>query len=123
MKQKYLNAHGNGEVDYDSANDILFFRIRKRMYAQSIDFEDIVVDIDKEGFITGVQVFNATRMLHMPKTALQRIKNWELHTKSEGKVITIHLTFETIKNKVIENIVRESASPLEDAEAVCVIEA
>jgi uncharacterized protein YuzE len=55
MTKPYLNAKGKGEADYDYANDILFFKIKDREYSHSIELEDIVLDIDVSGIITGIQ--------------------------------------------------------------------
>ena len=52
MEIKHLDAKGNGEVDYDYAHDIILFKVKDREYSKSVEFEDLVLDIDKEGFIT-----------------------------------------------------------------------
>lgn len=123
MEIKHLDARGNGEVDYDYIHDILFFKIKDRDYSKSVEFEDIVLDIDKEGFITGIQIFNASNMFKVEKEPLKEIKKWAFEIKVEDNVIFVQLTFEIIKrNKIIErvqNIVRKSPSLLRNSE-VCV---
>jgi len=130
MEQQTESKHleDKGESDYDYKNDILFFKIRNREYVKSIDFEDFVVDVDKEGFITGIQIFDASKIFRLDKTYLREVRGWKFNAKVENNIITIQLMFEVIKrNKVIiergENLVRESTSPLVDSEVLCRIEA
>lgn len=125
---KHLDGKGKGEMDYDYKNDILVFKIKDREYKKSIDFEDIILDLDKEGFITGVQIFDASKLFKMNKAALKNIKKWEFNTKVEDKNIIVQLTFEALqRNKVLvkgtENIRREAQSPLAPREALCTINA
>mgnify|MGYP001610711972 CR=1 FL=1 len=126
MELKHLNAQGKGELDYDYLNDILFFKIKEREYKKSIELEDITLDIDTEGFITGIQLFAASKIFNLEKELLRNIKNWEFNIKVERKVIFVNLTFETIKrNKIIErgqNLIRESSSFLTDSEVSCKME-
>ncbi len=128
MEPKHLDARGKGEVDYDYKNDILFFKVKDREYAKSLEFEEIVLDIDKEGFITGIQLFGASELFRIDKETLRNVRGWEFHIKAESNVITLQLRFEMIKrNKVIveqgQNMVREATSPLADSEVLCKIEA
>jgi len=128
MEPKHLDARGKGEVDYDYKNDILFFKVKDREYTRSLEFEDIVLDVDKEGFITGIQLFDASRLFRADKDALMKVRRWEFNTKVEENVITLQLRFEMVKrNKVIveqgQNLVREATSPLNDSEVLCKIEA
>jgi len=76
MTKPYLNAKGKGEADYDYANDILFFKIKDREYSHSIELEDIVLDIDVSGIITGIQIFAASNMFQIEKEALQNNKKF-----------------------------------------------
>ena len=126
MELKHLNAKGNGESDYDYINDILFFKIKDRGYHKSIEFEDIVLDIDKEGFITGIQIFDASEVFKLSKEALREIKKWAFEIKIENNTINIHLIFKVnSRNKIIErgqSIIRKSPSLLKDSEISVEIE-
>ena len=117
-----------GKEDYDYKHDILFFKVKEREYHKSLEFEDIVLDIDKKGSITGMQIFDASKLFKMDKNSLRQVKEWELHTKVKNNVITVQLMFEVAtRNKVIiergQNLIRESASPIKDSEIVCRVEA
>ncbi|MBI2652197.1 DUF2283 domain-containing protein, partial [Candidatus Woesearchaeota archaeon] len=76
MVQKKLE--GKGEVDYDYENDILFFKLKGRQYDKSIELLDnLVVDVDKEGFLVGIQMFDASEYLNIDKKSLLKIPNWQ----------------------------------------------
>ena len=123
METKHLDAKGKGEMDYDYSNDILFFKVKEREYDRSIELEDVVLDIDKEGYITGIQIFGASKMFNVEKDTLRNVQKWEFKVKTEGKVISVQLMFEMLRrNKVVErgqNLVREASSLLTDSEVMC----
>ncbi len=123
MEPKYLDAQGKGEMDYDYVNDILSFKVREREYDHSIELEDVVLDVDKEGYITGVQIFGASTMFDIDKDTLRNVHKWEFKVKTEGKVISMQLMFEMVRrNQIVErgqNLVRESSSSFTDSEVMC----
>ncbi len=110
-------------MDYDHANDILFFKVKEREYDHSIELEDVVLDVDKEGYITGIQIFGASKMFNADKDVLRNVQRWEFKVKTEGKVISIQLTFEMVRrNQIVErgqNLIRESSSLLTESEVMC----
>jgi len=123
MKTKHLNAKGNGEMNYDYSNDILFFKVKDRIYDRSIELEDIVLDIDNEGYITGIQIFGASKMFSVDKNTLRNVQKWEFKVRIEGRIISVQLMFEMLRrNKLVErgqNLIRESSSILTDSEVMC----
>lgn len=76
IKEKHLEAEG--EMDYDYANDILFFKVKNREYDFSIEFQNMVIDVDKEQFIVGIQLFDASDFLKINKANLRKITKWQL---------------------------------------------
>ncbi|MBI2147797.1 DUF2283 domain-containing protein [Candidatus Woesearchaeota archaeon] len=127
MAIRHLNAHGKGEYTYDYNNDILLFKIKGREYATSLEFDNLVLDIDKEGFITGLQVFDASAVFRLSKLALNNIKEFEFKTTIENKVITVQLRFTPIlRNKKLirqgQDFVREAVDAgIKDSEVVCTV--
>ncbi len=124
MTTKHLEA--KGEVDYDYKEDTLFFKIKNREYAKSIDFEDMVLDVDKEGFITGIQIFDVSKLFKLQKEALRNVKYTQFNTKVKKNVITVQFMFNCVlRNKQIvergENMIRESPSPLLEREVECIV--
>lgn len=121
MKPKALK--GKGEVDYDYKQDILFFKIAEREYQKSLEFDNIVVDADKEGFIVGMQIFEASKFFNIPKAMLIKIPHWQFQTQVHENIIEIRLTFKTARNKVLSmNKIPISTDsnfqPLQDAEVL-----
>jgi len=78
MKQANRHLTGEGEMDYDYINDILFFKVKNREYDRSLEFENLVIDIDSENFIIGIQIFDASKFLRMDKSALRAVPKWTL---------------------------------------------
>ena len=100
-----------GEVDYDYKHDILFFKTKNREYVKSIEMDNIILDIDSEGLIVGIQMFEASKFLRMDKISLREIPKWEFSTKADkikegNKELTkieIRLVFNVkIRNKLVE---------------------
>lgn len=127
MESRHLDARGKGEYTYDFRNDILLFKIKDRDYAMSIEFENLIVDIDKEGYITGLRIFDASQVFKLSKLALNNVKRFEFNTKVEDKIITIQLRFTSIlRNKPVikhgQDIVREASdSHIKNSEVLCTI--
>ncbi|MDP4012474.1 MAG: DUF2283 domain-containing protein [Candidatus Nanoarchaeia archaeon] len=122
--KKHLDAKEKGQVDYDYKNDILFFKIKNREYKTSLDFGDFIIDIDNEGFATGIQVIDASKIFKRPKEDLRSVKDWQFSTKIENNIISIQLAFAiTKRNKIIiqQNFEREAKSRLADSEVECTI--
>jgi uncharacterized protein YuzE len=104
MTDRQLNAKGRGEYTYDYAHDVLLFKIKDRTYRESIEFNNITIDIDAEGFITGIQIFDASTALRIPKYALQHIVNFEFNSRAENGTITVQVHFNSVlRNKMIMN--------------------
>ncbi|MBR9675706.1 DUF2283 domain-containing protein [Candidatus Woesearchaeota archaeon] len=100
-----------GEVDYDYKNDILFFKTKNMDYDKSIEMDNIILDIDSEGLIVGIQIFEASKFLRMNKLSLREILHWEFGTKvdkikegvKELTKIEIRLTFKVkVRNQLVE---------------------
>ena len=100
---RYLNGRGKGESDYDYKQDILFFKTRDREYFKSLEMNNLVLDVDAEGFITGIQILGASNFLQVKPTILRDLKNFEFNARNEHGKIEIRLTFQMqIRNKIIE---------------------
>lgn len=112
-----------GESDYDYKNDVLFFKASEKDYARSIELNNIVIDIDKRGSIVGVQIFEASQFLEVPKESLLRIGNWEFKASITDGTVEIRLLFSVeVRNKMIEKnpiIVQSISEELPDSNVVC----
>lgn len=136
MTHNQLNAKGNGEFKYDLKHDVLFFKIKEREYQKSLNFDDIVIDLDKQNFITGIQIFEASKLFTLDKYSLSRIRAWEFSAKAETKkenaevktVITISILFETKRRNAVivergQNLVRETPTAVPNKEVLCTVPA
>ena len=100
MKPRHLEAEG--EMDYDYVNDILFFKVKNREYDFSIEFQNMVIDVDEEKFIVGIQIFEASKFLRMSKINLREIPRWRFNAKLEDNTIEIRLYYQIkLKNKIL----------------------
>lgn len=123
---KNLNAKGNGEWFYDYENDMLIFKIKDRYYKSSLDLDDInlTVDIDEEGFITGIRIFDASKVFNTTKKALSKIKSFEFNSKIEEETIVIQLKFSAdLKDETLQyghDFIKEGVQQLENnCKAMC----
>jgi len=97
---KHLNAKNKGEIIYDYENDILLFKTKDRDYLKSIEYDNFAVVIDTKGFITGIQIFDASKIFKLQKFALRNIKQFEFNAKFEDQVMNIQLRFAAVmRNK------------------------
>ncbi|MBM3234608.1 DUF2283 domain-containing protein [Candidatus Pacearchaeota archaeon] len=120
MKERTLEAEG--EMDYDYLNDILFFKVKEREYDFSFEFQNMVVDIDKEKFIVGIQIFSASKFLCINKINLRQIPKWQFKARISQGVIEIRLFYQIcVRNKIIEKtpiIIQENKSNLPSPQLV-----
>lgn len=127
MKGRHLKALGKGECIYDYVNDMLLFKIKNRDYLKSLDFDNLIVDIDKEGFITGLRIFDASEIFNIPKVALKNIKSFRFHARIEDKKVSIQLEFiPVLRNKPLikqgQNLVREAiGSQVSNSNVLCTV--
>ncbi len=126
-KEKIIrkSIQGKGEMDYDFKHDILFFKTKDRKYAKSIELLDnIVVDVDKEGFLVGIQIFDASEFLNLDKKELLSIPKWVFNANVyDGNKIDIRLTFQIkVRNKIVEKnpiIAQQINQKLPNSEMIC----
>ncbi len=120
MRAKELTKEG--EHDYDYLNDILFFKVKEREYSRSIELDDIVVDVDEEDFIVGIQIFNASELFNLPKHTLRNVRKWQFQAQVDSNRLEVKLAFQTImRNKIIEPrpmIIEQLKQPLPDSRVV-----
>lgn len=125
MSEKHLDAKGKGEQVYDYDNDVLVFKVKEREYAKSVDFDNFIIDIDTEGYIIGMRVFDASKIFKIDKFGLKNIKGFEFNSKIEDKVVSVELKFTyMLRNKQIaiqgQNFLREALnSKINDSEVLC----
>jgi len=121
MANRQLMA--SGECDYDFKYDVLFFKVKNREYLKSIEVGNIVLDIDSKKFLTGIQIFEASKFLGIGRLILREVSNWKFEGKIEGNKIEARLTFQVkVRNKIIEKnpiIIQPIKEKLPNSQLVC----
>lgn len=124
MKNKII-LNRKGEADYDYKNDILFFKVKDKEYAKSIELNNIIVDIDFKGLIIGIQIFEASSYLNTSKSDLLKISKWQLNVIINNQILEIRLIFNIeFRNKIIEKnpiITQSIEEVLPNSELNCAI--
>ncbi len=104
-KKRHLDGTGKGEFIYDYKYDTLMFKIKERDYKMSIELQNFVLDIDKERFITGIRIFDASKVFGINKYILKNIVQGEFKTSVDNNIITVTLKFVgKRRNKIIPMI-------------------
>ncbi len=82
-----------GKMDYDEENDLLFFSLTRSEYLHSLELHDIIVDLDKENKIMGIEMFNAAKLLNVsPNSIIDTIQCMINIIVHKGK-LQIHFFF------------------------------
>ena len=127
MENKAKNKHleGKGEFDYDYVHDVLFFKVKNRNYDRSIELDRLVVDVDEENFITGIQIFDASEFFGLSKELLRNVSNWHFEASIDENKLEVRLIFQTIyRNKIIEPrpiFIEELSESLPNSKVVCTV--
>lgn len=104
MMNKERTIEAEGEMDYDYVNDILLFKVKNREYEFSIEFQNMVVDVDNEQFIVGIQIFDASKFLKIDKEHLGKITKWKFKAKLQDNEFRIDLHYQVVvRNKTVNN--------------------
>ena len=121
MEDRKLNAPG--ECDYDYKYDILFFKVKDRQYSRSIEIGNIVLDLDSENFLTGVQIFEASKFFEIDKIKLREIPKWNFEAKIVDNRIEVRINFQyNVRNTIIEKnpiIIQPIEEKLPDSQLTC----
>ncbi|MBL7160701.1 MAG: DUF2283 domain-containing protein [Candidatus Aenigmarchaeota archaeon] len=126
---KRRELKGNGEFDYDFVHDILFFKVKNRVYEKSIEINNMIIDIDSDKFIAGIQIFDASEYFNIPKKFLSIATSWKFQATtdkiSESEIrVEIRLFFEIkIRNKIVQPnpiIVQNVETSLPDSRMISV---
>ena len=124
MKNK-LDLRKNGETSYDYSNDILFVKAKDKDYSESIELNNVVIDLDFEWGVIGIRFFDASEVFNISKNALKSIKELEFNINVEDNTVSMNLWFNySLPDKSIlshgQNLVREVVSTeLKNSEISC----
>ena len=82
-------------MSYDNEENILSLSKGKKVKA-SIDIGDFIIDIDHNGFITGIEILNASQNLNITEEQLQNLKEASMNItyKPNNVYILLVMKFE-----------------------------
>ena len=125
MTTKGRHLEAKGKMDYDYVNDILFFKLDNREYSYSLEFQNMVIDVDEEDFIVGIQIFDASTFLNISRANLRIIPKWQFKSKVDNGVVELRLFYQiSIRNKIIEKnpiIIQENTSEISSPQMVATV--
>ena len=119
-------AKSNTKIDYDKEEDILFLSKGRKVKA-SIDIGDFIIDVGMDGFITGIEILNASENLKLSEKQLVSLQEASMlvtykpnyvviylvmKLKEKEKDITIPLTVETTKLSLSSTSTLVTTSPV-----------
>jgi len=83
-------AKSTKEINYDKEEDILFFSMKRKVKA-SIDIGDFIIDIDNKGFVSGIEILNASENLNISQRKLENMQNALMNVTYKPKYVYISL--------------------------------
>ncbi|EHP88523.1 DUF2283 domain-containing protein [Methanotorris formicicus] len=106
MKKVKLNnkeIKGEAGLDYDAETDALYVYAKDIKYVESIDLDDIILDIGENGIIKGIEILDASKKFKLNKYDLKHIKKLIAEIEITPDVIKLKITISVLKrNKEIE---------------------
>jgi len=99
-KERHLDAPG--EVVYDYKYDTLTFKIKDRNYKTSIEVQNFVIDIDEENYVTGIRIFDASKVSGINRIVFKNIIQGEFKASIKDNVINVLFKFVgKMRNRII----------------------
>lgn len=90
-KNRHLDAKGKGEIVYDLKYDTLTFRTKNRDYSKSVEFLNFSADVDKEGYVTGITIEDASQVFGVDKRFMKEIAHAEFHAEVKKGIISVKI--------------------------------
>lgn len=94
-------AKNNTKIDYDDEDDILFIA-KARKVKSSVDIGDFIIDIDHKGFVSGIEILNASKHLSISSNKLKDIQKASMKVSYHPKqiYITLNISFENKEKEI-----------------------
>jgi len=83
-------AKSNTKIDYDKEEDILFLSKGRKVKA-SIDIGDFIIDVGMDGFITGIEILNASENLKLSEKQLVSLQEASMLVTYKPNYVVIYL--------------------------------
>lgn len=89
---------GNFSSDYDYRENILYIHSTEKKADHSVDLGEMAVDVDKDGRISGVEIFSASK-------TLSELTNRKITRQELKKISQVSLTSSPKKGTVLIRVV------------------
>ena len=86
-------AEVNTKMIYDDEEDILSLS-RGREVKASIDIGDFVIDVEHKGFITGIEILNASKNLNITEKQLKNLEQASMNVTYKPNHVYIFLVMQ-----------------------------
>jgi len=83
-------AKVNTKIVYEEEEDILFLSKPRKVKA-SIDIGEFIIDIDYKGFVTGIEILNASENLKISKEQLKELQKASMIVTYKPNYVYIYL--------------------------------
>ena len=83
-------AKANTKIIYDEEEDILFLS-KGRKVKSSIDIGDFIIDVDSNGFISGIEILNASDNLKISEEQLKELEEASMSVTYKPNYVCIYL--------------------------------
>lgn len=91
------------KYDYDFQNDTIFFYVDNDKYVSSMDLDGIILDLNEDNFIMGIEILNASKKFNSSKAGLRDIHHFSATIEISKKNIEVSMKLEIVKrNKLID---------------------
>jgi uncharacterized protein YuzE len=84
---------------YDSEEDILFFS-KGKVSKGTIEIGDFVIDIDENGNLAAIEIFNASKIFNVQKKILSMIKSAKLKIQSTPNAMYLSMAIILMNGKM-----------------------
>jgi len=93
------------KISYDEEEDILFLSKQRKVKA-SIEIGDFIIDIDKDNYVSGIEILDASKNLNIKNNLLKDIKEARMIVNYKPNYVYISLLV------LFKNVEKNVAIPL-----------
>lgn len=95
------------KFDYDTENDLLYLYNPKKKSKGSIEFGELIIDLEKKGGIAGIEIFDASKYLSeltnkkITKKALKNLEKASLSYSVKKGTVMIRIILKIEKEEIL----------------------
>ena len=98
---------GKFRFDYDAENDLLYLYNPAKKSKGSVEFGELIIDLEKKGGIAGIEIFGASKYLseltnkRISKRALKNLENASVSHSSRNGTVMIKIVLRIEKEEIL----------------------